>query len=338
MSKGEPRVLAADGRPPRAPRARLAGLLGRRRRVLGDPPAGHGHDGRRRRWPGKPGAGRRGTSRRRRRRTFRCERRRRHRWRETRRSSLTRSAAAASGDGAAPAGFWDTSNIPQAKNVMTFKFLNRTNGKYADSEVYWSFKNGAISETHSIAEQPTYDMPANASGRMYFYLCGVLGHDVRERSDPIQVLRFHRAHDRRASVQRQHDPRGRLRPQDRDAPALFGRVRYGGRRGLRDLPGRPRRDVPEVPRRRASGVQGARAAALTLRTASFSPARPGSTKGAPTRPTTTPSSIRSGPPTASRSPNPGQTAADSGRIPTFRLRSTGTWAPSPGRSTRAASC
>ncbi len=73
-------------------------------------------------------------------------------------------------DGAAPPGFWDTSNIPRATQVMTFKFLNRTNGKYQDSQVYWSFKNGAISEVHSIAEQPTYDMPANASGRMYFYL------------------------------------------------------------------------------------------------------------------------------------------------------------------------
>ena len=76
------------------------------------------------------------------------------------------------GDGAAPPGFWDTSNIPPAKNVMTFKFLNRTNGKLADSEVFWSFKNGTVTETHSIAEQPTYDMPANNSGRMYFYLCG----------------------------------------------------------------------------------------------------------------------------------------------------------------------
>src|ERR1700722_16559080 len=28
------------------------------------------------------------------------------------------------GDGGAPAGFWDPSNIPAAKNVMMFKFLN----------------------------------------------------------------------------------------------------------------------------------------------------------------------------------------------------------------------
>jgi hypothetical protein len=88
------------------------------------------------------------------------------------------------GDGAAPAGFWDTSDIPAAKNVMTFKFLNRTNGKYADSEVYWSFKNGSISETHSIADEPTYDMPANASGRMYFYLCGAS--DATCASDPTK--------------------------------------------------------------------------------------------------------------------------------------------------------
>jgi hypothetical protein len=68
--------------------------------------------------------------------------------------------------------FWDASDIPAAHNVMTFKFLNRTNGKYKDTEVFWSFKSGTISETHSIAEQSTYDMPANNSGRMYFYLCG----------------------------------------------------------------------------------------------------------------------------------------------------------------------
>jgi hypothetical protein len=74
------------------------------------------------------------------------------------------------GDSGAPAGFWDAGNIPPAKNVMTFKFLNRTNGKYPDSQVFWSFKSGALSEAHSIAEMPTYDMPANASGRMYFYL------------------------------------------------------------------------------------------------------------------------------------------------------------------------
>lgn len=63
--------------------------------------------------------------------------------------------------------FWgDTSTIPPAQNVLTVKILNRTNGQYADSQVYWSF-NG---QEHSIAEQQYLDMPANSAGRMYFYL------------------------------------------------------------------------------------------------------------------------------------------------------------------------
>jgi hypothetical protein len=63
--------------------------------------------------------------------------------------------------------FWgDTSSIPAANNVLELKILNRTNGKYPDSQVYWSF-NG---QTHSIADQPYFDMPANSAGRMYFYL------------------------------------------------------------------------------------------------------------------------------------------------------------------------
>jgi F5/8 type C domain/Beta-1,3-glucanase len=66
-----------------------------------------------------------------------------------------------------PGDFWgDTASIPPANNVLTVKVLNRTNGHYPDSQVYWSF-NG---QTHSIAEQPYLDMPANSAGRMYFYL------------------------------------------------------------------------------------------------------------------------------------------------------------------------
>ncbi|GAB3851399.1 discoidin domain-containing protein [Dactylosporangium cerinum] len=66
-----------------------------------------------------------------------------------------------------PGSFWgDTSTIPNPSNVVMVKVLNRTNGQYPDSQVYWSF-NG---QTHSIAEQPYLDMPANSAGRMYFYL------------------------------------------------------------------------------------------------------------------------------------------------------------------------
>ncbi|GAA0588927.1 hypothetical protein GCM10010172_87380 [Paractinoplanes ferrugineus] len=62
--------------------------------------------------------------------------------------------------------FWDTSNIPKAKEVLTVKVLNRTNGKYPDSKVYWTFGG----RTRSIAQQPEVDMPANSAGRMYFHL------------------------------------------------------------------------------------------------------------------------------------------------------------------------
>ncbi|MCI2416828.1 glycoside hydrolase family 64 protein [Saccharopolyspora sp. K220] len=66
-----------------------------------------------------------------------------------------------------PEEFWgDTTNIPPAQNVLMVKVLNRTNGQYPDDQVFWTF-NG---ETHSIAEQPYLDMPANSSGRMYFHL------------------------------------------------------------------------------------------------------------------------------------------------------------------------
>jgi hypothetical protein len=77
------------------------------------------------------------------------------------------ASASASPKPATATSFWgDTGDIPKAKNVLTVKVLNRTNGKYPDSQVYWTF-NG---QTHSIAARPYLDMPANSSGRMYFHL------------------------------------------------------------------------------------------------------------------------------------------------------------------------
>jgi hypothetical protein len=72
-----------------------------------------------------------------------------------------------SASGAPPASVWgSTSTIPTAKHVLEVKIINQTNGRYPDSQVYWSF-NGT---EKSIAQQPYIDMPANSSGRMYFYL------------------------------------------------------------------------------------------------------------------------------------------------------------------------
>ena len=71
--------------------------------------------------------------------------------------------------------FWDASNIPAtpANDVITMKFLNRTNGQYPDDQVFWSATVGGVTTTNSIAAQPTFSMPANASGRVYFYLGAV---------------------------------------------------------------------------------------------------------------------------------------------------------------------
>ena len=72
----------------------------------------------------------------------------------------------------ANAPFWDASNIPPtpAGDVMTFKILNRTNGQYPDDQVFWSTTVGGVTTTNSIAAQPYFQMPANSSGRMEFYL------------------------------------------------------------------------------------------------------------------------------------------------------------------------
>jgi hypothetical protein len=64
------------------------------------------------------------------------------------------------------AAFWgDVNSIPRATNGVTYKFLNRTNGKYSDSQIFWSW-NGI---TKSLAEQSTLDMPSY-DGRINFYL------------------------------------------------------------------------------------------------------------------------------------------------------------------------
>ncbi len=72
--------------------------------------------------------------------------------------------------GGAP--FFDGSGIPAtpAGDTLMIKFLNRTNGKYTDSQItYTATINGSTVNT-SIAANPTYAMGANSSGRMYFFL------------------------------------------------------------------------------------------------------------------------------------------------------------------------
>jgi hypothetical protein len=75
--------------------------------------------------------------------------------------------ATSPGSGAPPASFWgDTATIPTAKKVIEVRVINRTNGRFPDSQVYWSFDG----TEKSIAQQPYIDLPVNSAGRMYFYL------------------------------------------------------------------------------------------------------------------------------------------------------------------------
>lgn len=79
-------------------------------------------------------------------------------------------------DASMPASFWgDTTSVAPATQVMRMVFLNRTNGKYPDSQVFWqitgtSASGQPINEFHSIADQPTFDSPGINSTRIYFYL------------------------------------------------------------------------------------------------------------------------------------------------------------------------
>ena len=68
--------------------------------------------------------------------------------------------------------FWGTGNIPAAPSgdVMTLAFVNRTNGQYPDNQVWWSTTINGVTITNTIAAQPYFEMPANSSGRMEFYL------------------------------------------------------------------------------------------------------------------------------------------------------------------------
>ena len=72
--------------------------------------------------------------------------------------------------GGAP--FWDASNIPAlpAGDTVMMKFLNRTNGVFTDSQIIWTATINGVASQYTFAQQPTFAMPPNSSGRMYFFL------------------------------------------------------------------------------------------------------------------------------------------------------------------------
>ena len=99
-------------------------------------------------------------------------------------------------DGSPAASFWgNTAAIPAATQVMTFQFINATNGAYPDSQVFWAFSaktpsGQQINETHSIADAPTYDMPEACCARMYFYIAPNQSSIGQQNTDYFDFIEF----------------------------------------------------------------------------------------------------------------------------------------------------
>lgn len=67
------------------------------------------------------------------------------------------------------AGFWgDTSKVKKASGKILFTVINRTNGAYADSQIYWAV--GDFGAAHRLSDSSTIDLTTNASGRLYIML------------------------------------------------------------------------------------------------------------------------------------------------------------------------
>jgi hypothetical protein len=63
--------------------------------------------------------------------------------------------------------FWgDTSKI--SKTPITCVILNKTNGAYADSQIYWALGDGGA--PHNLKDEPTVNLANNRSGRLYIML------------------------------------------------------------------------------------------------------------------------------------------------------------------------
>ncbi len=77
-----------------------------------------------------------------------------------------------------PRVFWgDPTGVPPAAQVMTYRFLNRTNGKYADKDIYWKFTGFKLGtqepipvQSGNLAENPLLDLPPHHAGRVTFNL------------------------------------------------------------------------------------------------------------------------------------------------------------------------
>lgn len=79
-------------------------------------------------------------------------------------------------DGSPPDYAWgNIAALPAPRQVLMTSFVNGTLGRIPSGQMFWSiqYTNGAgqtVSETHSFADQPTFDMPQVGGTRIYFYI------------------------------------------------------------------------------------------------------------------------------------------------------------------------
>lgn len=100
---------------------------------------------------------------------------------------------------AKPEAFWgDPATAPAATKVMTYVFLNRTNGKYPDNQIFWTFTGGDPVTKKSLPVQngnlkdnPTLDVPLHFAGRVTFHLGTATGEYSDFIEQTVDALGWH---------------------------------------------------------------------------------------------------------------------------------------------------
>jgi hypothetical protein len=87
--------------------------------------------------------------------------------RVARRSFLRGMGAVGAGLVLGPAALAQGKKPAKAGGDLVYTFVNKTNGKFTDEQIFWSLNGGQ--EWHSIAKEPKVPCPGG-NGRMYFYM------------------------------------------------------------------------------------------------------------------------------------------------------------------------
>jgi hypothetical protein len=98
-----------------------------------------------------------------------------------------------------PEAFWgDPTTAPVAKLRMTYVFLNRTNGKYADNQIFWKFTGADLAtgqqlpvQSGNLKDHPTFDIPSHKAGRVTFHLGSATGEYSDFMEQTVDHLGWH---------------------------------------------------------------------------------------------------------------------------------------------------